>query len=72
MFQDEPIFRQLTAERGDVPAQVRAAAEETLRQLRHVTDWDSPVAHRPDHNRRAADSHSMSAPPVGNPEHDPR
>lgn len=32
MFQDTPIYGRLVAERGDVPAQVRAAAERILRQ----------------------------------------
>lgn len=68
MFQDEPIFRQLTAERGDVPAQVRAAAEETLRQLRHVMDWGSPTPSWPNRNRRTADSPTVSDRPTGKPE----
>ena len=36
MFQDAPIYHQLIAERGDVPAQVRDAAEMIRRQLQGV------------------------------------
>ncbi|WSI83236.1 hypothetical protein OG516_01270 [Streptomyces murinus] len=36
MFQDAPIYHQLVAERGDVPARVRDAATSILRELEHV------------------------------------
>ncbi|MFF0834958.1 MULTISPECIES: hypothetical protein [unclassified Streptomyces] len=36
MFQDAPIYHQLVAERGDVPARVRDAATSILRELDHV------------------------------------
>ncbi|MER6333426.1 hypothetical protein ABT298_29690 [Streptomyces sp. NPDC001034] len=36
MFQDAPIYHQLVAERGDVPARVRDAAGSILRELEHV------------------------------------
>jgi hypothetical protein len=34
--QDAPIYTQLVAERGDVPAQVRIEAERTLQALEQV------------------------------------
>ncbi|MEV6193103.1 hypothetical protein AB0M19_11950 [Streptomyces sp. NPDC051920] len=36
MFQEAPIYRQLIAERGDVPAQVRGEAERIRRDLQRV------------------------------------
>lgn len=36
MSQDALIYNQLVAERGDVPAQVRREAEQTLRDLERV------------------------------------
>ncbi|MGW7614133.1 hypothetical protein ACWGKW_44340 [Streptomyces sp. NPDC054766] len=36
MFQEAPIYRQLVAERGDVPAQVRDEAERIGRDLQQV------------------------------------
>lgn len=71
MFQNEPIFRQLTAERGDVPAQARATAEETLRQLRHVMDWSGPIPNWPDRTRHAGDTPVIAGRPTWNPEHGP-
>ncbi len=44
MLQDAPIYAQLVAERGDVPAQVRAVAERTKWQLQQV--MPSGVAER--------------------------
>jgi len=42
MFQDAPIYHQLIAERGDVPAQVRDAAEIIRRQLQGVIRLEQP------------------------------
>ncbi|MEV6018843.1 hypothetical protein ACFYXJ_05225 [Streptomyces sp. NPDC002667] len=36
MFQEAPIYRQLVAERGDVPAQVRGEAERIRSDLQRV------------------------------------
>ncbi|MER5387366.1 hypothetical protein ABT040_45385 [Streptomyces sp. NPDC002688] len=36
MFQEAPIYTQLVAERGDVPAQVRGEAERIGRDLQRV------------------------------------
>ncbi|MFD9465031.1 hypothetical protein [Streptomyces sp. NPDC060027] len=36
MFQEAPIYAQLVAERGDVPAQVRGEAERIGRDLQRV------------------------------------
>jgi hypothetical protein len=36
VFQEAPIYRQLVAERGDVPAQVRGEAERIGRDLQRV------------------------------------
>ncbi|RRQ73507.1 hypothetical protein CQW39_29670 [Streptomyces griseofuscus] len=62
MFQDAPIYHQLVAERGDVPARVRDAATSILRELEHVMGGmalpalsTSPLPMRqPDASARAA------------------
>lgn len=36
MWQEAPIYDRLVTERGDVPAQVRREAEQTLRGLEQV------------------------------------
>ncbi|MEU4083980.1 hypothetical protein ACWD4F_21420 [Streptomyces aureus] len=36
MFQEAPIYRQLVAERGDIPAQVRGEAERIKSDLQRV------------------------------------
>ncbi|MEU2718205.1 hypothetical protein [Streptomyces sp. NPDC007205] len=48
MFQDAPIYHKLVAERGDVPARVRDAAEGIRRQLEGVMRTGQPLGtHRP-------------------------
>ncbi|MGV9251148.1 hypothetical protein [Streptomyces sp. NPDC003697] len=42
MFQDAPIYHQLVAERGDVPARVRDAAESIRRELEGVMRTGHP------------------------------
>lgn len=42
MFQDAPIYHQLVAERGDVPARVRDAATSILRELDEVMRVGQP------------------------------
>ncbi|MER6127765.1 hypothetical protein ABT173_35325 [Streptomyces sp. NPDC001795] len=42
MFQDAPIYHQLVAERGDVPARVRDAAASILRELEGVMRTGQP------------------------------
>nr|WP_141356307.1 MULTISPECIES: hypothetical protein [unclassified Streptomyces] len=44
MFQDAPIYHQLVAERGDVPARVRDAATAIHRQLEDVMRTGRPNA----------------------------
>ncbi|MFE2531033.1 hypothetical protein [Streptomyces sp. NPDC059371] len=47
MFQEAPIYRQLVAERGDVPAQVRGEAERIRSDLQRVMpplEASAPVA----------------------------
>ncbi|MGW3208945.1 hypothetical protein [Streptomyces sp. NPDC001135] len=43
MFQDAPIYHKLVAERGDVPARVRDAAEGIRRQLEGVMRTGQPL-----------------------------
>ncbi|MEU6217881.1 hypothetical protein ABZ845_10220 [Streptomyces sp. NPDC047022] len=43
MFQDAPIYHQLVAERGDVPARVRDAAESIRRELEGVMTMGQPL-----------------------------
>ncbi|MEU6095058.1 hypothetical protein [Streptomyces sp. NPDC047079] len=42
MFQDAPIYHRLVAERGDVPARVRDAAESIRRELEGVMRTGQP------------------------------
>ncbi|MER6984207.1 hypothetical protein ABT317_46470 [Streptomyces carpinensis] len=42
MFQDAPIYHQLVAERGDVPARVRDAATSIRRELDEVMRTGQP------------------------------
>ncbi|MGW1258984.1 hypothetical protein ACWD5Q_28315 [Streptomyces sp. NPDC002513] len=42
MFQDAPIYHRLVAERGDVPARVRDAAEHIRRELEAVMRTGQP------------------------------
>ncbi|MFI9624451.1 hypothetical protein [Streptomyces sp. NPDC052042] len=42
MFQDVPIYHQLVAERGDIPARVRDAATFIYRQLEDVKRTGRP------------------------------
>jgi hypothetical protein len=69
VFQDAPIYHKLVAERGDVPAQVRDAAEGIRRQLEGVM-WTGqpPGTYRPApfsaatpmrHSAPPADSHTQ-------------
>ncbi len=44
MFQDAPIYHQLVAERGDVPARVRDAATDIHRRLEDVMRTGRPSA----------------------------
>ena len=44
MFQDAPIYHQLIAERGDVPARVRDAAADIRRRLEDVMRTGQPQA----------------------------
>ncbi|MFE4851399.1 hypothetical protein [Streptomyces sp. NPDC056689] len=41
---EAPIYSRLIQERGDIPAQVRAAAEQTLRDLERVMPAPLPRA----------------------------
>lgn len=43
VFQDAPIYHKLVAERGDVPARVRDAAEHIHRQLEGVMRTGRPL-----------------------------
>ncbi|MFF8729480.1 hypothetical protein ACF073_23720 [Streptomyces sp. NPDC015171] len=44
MFQENPIFSRLVAERGDVPAQVRGDAERIHHDLAQAMRW-APAPH---------------------------
>jgi hypothetical protein len=43
---DAPIYADLVEERGDVPADVRRIAEETLREMGRVMDFSDVLAGR--------------------------
>ncbi|MEU0086576.1 hypothetical protein ACWGI0_10710 [Streptomyces sp. NPDC054802] len=43
---DAPIYADLVEERGDVPADVRRTAEETLREMGRVMDFSDVLAGR--------------------------
>ncbi|OIJ63669.1 hypothetical protein [Streptomyces mangrovisoli] len=63
MFQEAPIYRQLIAERGDVPAQVRGEAERIARDLQRVMPpmrVSAPVAAE----RAWSGAHGASAAPA--------
>lgn len=67
MFQDAPIYHQLVAERGDVPARVRDAATSIRRELDEVMRTGRPPggALRPGPEPRNGAPHSPSALPHG-------
>ncbi|MET7989058.1 hypothetical protein [Streptomyces sp. NPDC005281] len=58
MFQEAPIYRQLVAERGDVPAQVRGEAERIRSDLQRVMPPLRPSA-------PTAAEHTWSGAPAG-------
>ncbi|MFF3290433.1 hypothetical protein [Streptomyces sp. NPDC003023] len=43
---DAPIYADLVDERGDVPADARRTAEETLREISRVMDFSDVLAGR--------------------------
>ncbi|WP_037863138.1 hypothetical protein [Streptomyces sp. NRRL S-340] len=66
MFQDAPIYHQLVAERGDVPARVRDAATSIRRELDQVMRTGQPSgAFEPGPGARNASPRPHSALPPG-------
>ncbi|MFF4957541.1 hypothetical protein [Streptomyces sp. NPDC001222] len=66
MFQDAPIYHRLVAERGDVPARVRDAAESIRRELEGVMRTGQPPGpSRPDLFTPASQGRQTSALPPG-------
>ncbi|MFC4328937.1 hypothetical protein ACFPC0_14120 [Streptomyces andamanensis] len=66
MFQDAPIYHQLVAERGDVPARVRDAATSIRRELDQVMRTGQPSgAFEPGPAGRGAGPRAHSALPPG-------
>ncbi|MEU6772413.1 hypothetical protein [Streptomyces sp. NPDC046759] len=64
MFQDAPIYHKLVAERGDVPAQVRDAAEGIHRRLEGVMRTGQPLGTYRPAPFSAATPMPHSAPPA--------
>ncbi|MDT0467480.1 MULTISPECIES: hypothetical protein [Streptomyces] len=66
MFQDAPIYHRLVAERGDVPARVRDAAESIRRELEGVMRTGQPPGpSRPDLFTPTSQGRQASALPPG-------
>ncbi|MCF1512763.1 hypothetical protein [Streptomyces glomeratus] len=66
MFQDAPIYHRLVAERGDVPARVRDAAESIRRELESIMRTGQPPgAARPNLFTPAPQVRQNSALPPG-------
>ncbi|MFF0461987.1 hypothetical protein [Streptomyces mexicanus] len=66
MFKDAPIYHQLVAERGDVPARVRDAATSIRRELDQVMRTGQPSsAFQPGASPGDAGPRSHSALPPG-------
>ncbi|MEU8031268.1 hypothetical protein AB0C13_21950 [Streptomyces sp. NPDC049099] len=64
MFQDAPIYHKLVAERGDVPARVRDAAEGIRRQLEGVMRTGQPLGgYGPDPSHAGTPTWHSTPPP---------